>query len=615
MATQQPPHTLPQLLCSASLTPYGAADPPVLIATQNGGSAMPPPPVPVLMADMLPTPANPRSAAAAAGRRVARATDELRQFADEEAGRIVPPLSLAKRLKHNGGEGAAAVSSIDDSDGLISIDAAESHRTRRRSRAGRTISRAQRTSERSVAGQRNPSRSTRTRVIHYEALSESSGDAVGESGSDMSDWEAAERNRNRAAERRAERAARRAMVRADNFSDEEEDDVEEEDDWDGDNLDFMGHNLQSRPKRARRNLGEEGQTGHRHRQSERTGRHKTRRNYKLYLPTKWISSCWPAPTPYSPQHHDEVVYLRQGHAEYITACKANQLHKISDKSVPWKKFPALRAVEYCQVEELEYEIGPPSVCVQRLSILRNPALEGKALSLRHRDAANVEDFVVLKERFELAMSTNWQPGHRFRACIDNVWWYGTVSAHVVHDIRFELSPWKSLRVQWDGVAGDEAFEAMSPWEIEKIPDDDCNRTPNTSFDATAASECDPSVGSNGERANEATADTNPENDTLRRSARSLTRAAAALPDSATAGEGAAVTDASHLEPTSRGLSASSNCVVRHSVVVLASRSGMIAGYKPEQAIGAAERDRLLAGLDRVSRLPISDPFRWAVDTR
>lgn len=59
--------------------------------------------------------------------------------------------------------------------------------------------------------------------------------------------------------------------------------------------------------------------------------------------------------------------------------------------------------------------------------LMDPAtgvLTGESFTLKYHDVADVLDFLVLKQNYELAIQRNWQPGDRFRSIIDDLWWEG-----------------------------------------------------------------------------------------------------------------------------------------------------------------------------------------------
>ena len=59
--------------------------------------------------------------------------------------------------------------------------------------------------------------------------------------------------------------------------------------------------------------------------------------------------------------------------------------------------------------------------------LMDPAtgvLTGESFTLKYCVIEDVEDFLVLRLHYELAVKRNWRPGDRFRSIIGNAWWEG-----------------------------------------------------------------------------------------------------------------------------------------------------------------------------------------------
>lgn len=44
--------------------------------------------------------------------------------------------------------------------------------------------------------------------------------------------------------------------------------------------------------------------------------------------------------------------------------------------------------------------------------------------------ADVIDFLVLAQHYDIAMRRKWKPGDRFRAVIDDKWWLGVIENKV-----------------------------------------------------------------------------------------------------------------------------------------------------------------------------------------
>ena len=52
------------------------------------------------------------------------------------------------------------------------------------------------------------------------------------------------------------------------------------------------------------------------------------------------------------------------------------------------------------------------------------ALTGESFTLKYHDIADVLDFLVLRQTYELALLRKWNGGDHFRCIIDDLWWEG-----------------------------------------------------------------------------------------------------------------------------------------------------------------------------------------------
>lgn len=295
----------------------------------------------------------------------------------------------------------------------------------------------------------------------------------------LSDWGQAQvRRRNRAKrqssrESRADRAKRREQARSDAYSMMDGSD----DEWGGG---YGGSGRRSggrrNTRRSTRSGGGGGATGGSGaagdaaarrallRTSQRLEKSK-KRSWHDYLPSTWISYKMPVASPYIPQIGDELMYLRQGHAEYIAKVLAEKIHPMS-KSRPWSKIEGLKDVEPCRVVDIVYRVGPPSLCTLLLEFANHPGIQ---ISLKFRDIDDVLDFLVLKERFNRGMAQRWQVGMRFTSFANDedgepVAYEGTVIKTDALDTDFPHSPWRLLTVNWDDPASPD--ETTCPWELE-----------------------------------------------------------------------------------------------------------------------------------------------------
>ena len=87
--------------------------------------------------------------------------------------------------------------------------------------------------------------------------------------------------------------------------------------------------------------------------------------------------------------------------------------------------------------------------------------------------ADVLDFLVLRQTYELAVQRNWKPGDRFRVIIDDMWWEGQLETREPYQPQCPDSNFLCYRVRWDN--GD--YDRMSPWDLEPV--DDQRRPPNS----------------------------------------------------------------------------------------------------------------------------------------
>ncbi|MED6118897.1 hypothetical protein PIB30_007060, partial [Stylosanthes scabra] len=111
---------------------------------------------------------------------------------------------------------------------------------------------------------------------------------------------------------------------------------------------------------------------------------------------------------YIPQLGDEVVYLRQGHQEYI------ELMGLNIRG-PWRSFSGLLTSEICKVEKLEYAAQPgsgDSCCKLTLRFIDpcSPA-EGKSFQLTLPELINFSDFVI--ERTWCQVQYKTEPGANY----------------------------------------------------------------------------------------------------------------------------------------------------------------------------------------------------------
>ncbi|KAJ4838668.1 hypothetical protein Tsubulata_004268 [Turnera subulata] len=171
---------------------------------------------------------------------------------------------------------------------------------------------------------------------------------------------------------------------------------------------------------------------------------------------------------YIPQMGDQVVYLRQGHQEYIKSSGSR------DKG-PWssiKREP--RAVEICKVQSLEYAEVPgsgDSCCKIQLTFTDpSSAAFGKAFKLTLPELINFPDFVVEKAHYDAAISRNWAPGEKCTVWWRNEngeggkWWEGKIVSSKPKSNEFPDSPWERLHISY----GNDEIHLHNPWELRDL---------------------------------------------------------------------------------------------------------------------------------------------------
>uniref|UniRef100_UPI00358F1ABD PH-interacting protein-like n=1 Tax=Myxine glutinosa TaxID=7769 RepID=UPI00358F1ABD len=185
------------------------------------------------------------------------------------------------------------------------------------------------------------------------------------------------------------------------------------------------------------------------------------------LPPEWILSTVPHRTPFVPQMGDEVMYFRQGHEAYVQAARKARVPGVHPRKQPWVK-QLLREQELMKIVGIKYELGPPTLCCLKLVFLdaETNTLTNRAFSIKYHDMPDVIDFLVLRQIYTETRSRRWSSGDRFRAIIDDAWWYGVVLRQEPLQQQYSDSPFQCYVVQWDN----EETERMSPWDMEAVTD-------------------------------------------------------------------------------------------------------------------------------------------------
>ncbi|XP_060090216.1 bromodomain and WD repeat-containing protein 1 [Heteronotia binoei] len=186
-----------------------------------------------------------------------------------------------------------------------------------------------------------------------------------------------------------------------------------------------------------------------------------------FQPPDWITDTRLRRSPFVPQMGDEVIYFRQGHEAYFEAVRKNNIYELNPHKEPWRKM-VLREQELVKIVGIHYEVGPPTLCCLKLTLMDHVSgqLLDKSFSLKYHDMPDVIDFLVLRQFYDEARQRNWQPYDHFRSIIDDAWWFGTVLSQEPYQPQYPDSPFQCYSVKWDN--GE--TERLSPWDMEPIPE-------------------------------------------------------------------------------------------------------------------------------------------------
>eukprot|EP01018_Ginkgo_biloba_P008740 Gb_35200 [translate_table: standard] len=170
---------------------------------------------------------------------------------------------------------------------------------------------------------------------------------------------------------------------------------------------------------------------------------------------------------YIPQFGDEVVYLRQGHQEFL------EMSNLQERG-PWKSVKgSIQAVEICRVDGLEYSTlaGSGDTCCKLTLKFIDPGSKvfGKNFKLTLPELTDFPDFLVEKSRYDAAVKRNWT--HRDKCEVwwrtengeGGSWWEGRVIAVKPKSSEFLDSPWDRYVVQYKGDST--GPHTHSPWEL------------------------------------------------------------------------------------------------------------------------------------------------------
>jgi len=171
---------------------------------------------------------------------------------------------------------------------------------------------------------------------------------------------------------------------------------------------------------------------------------------------------------YIPQLGDEVMYLWQGHKEYLEGER-------SSDPCPWKRIKGLKAVELCKIQGLDYSSykgSGESCCKLSIEFIdRASTWFGKTFMITLPELVSYPDFLVERTRYEAAMERNWT--HRDKCKVwwrdeeqeGGKWWEGRITAVKPKSTDFPDSPWEKFVIQYKK---DSSEHPHSPWELHDV---------------------------------------------------------------------------------------------------------------------------------------------------
>ncbi|KAJ1297475.1 hypothetical protein BS78_01G379400 [Paspalum vaginatum] len=171
---------------------------------------------------------------------------------------------------------------------------------------------------------------------------------------------------------------------------------------------------------------------------------------------------------YIPQLGDEVMYLGQGHEEFLEGERSSDF-------CPWNKIKGLKAVEPCKIRDLDYGTyrGSGESCCKLTIEFVDPTSSGfgRTFMINLPELVNFPDFLVERTRYEAAVERNWthrdkcKVWWRYEGQVGGTWWEGRVVAVKPKSPDFPESPWEKYVIQYKNDGSDHQH---SPWELHDL---------------------------------------------------------------------------------------------------------------------------------------------------
>jgi len=280
--------------------------------------------------------------------------------------------------------------------------------------------------------------------------------------------------------RRLRRAGRRSYVESETDTDEEE---EYESDGDAEDEEEEAR-LRTRRRQNSQQLNSESEENEAEEEEDRRPGRLTfvmgpaKRSEQCF---SWLLREFQGYGCYVPQLGDSVMYIPQGHEEFLDAMEDTLSCRV------WEEKEDVRFCEPCVVSDLKYIINTSNgsritdapyetICEVTLRFADpRSANFGETFSLK-LPRLSVPDFIVCVDRFTDAREQKWKANDQNVFCLWDweiedeehpgnfgTWWHGEISSVVKNEGRWRGSPWNNLRITYSNQANETVTHCF--WEL------------------------------------------------------------------------------------------------------------------------------------------------------
>ena len=280
--------------------------------------------------------------------------------------------------------------------------------------------------------------------------------------------------------RRLRRAGRRSYVESETDTDEEE---EYESDGDAEDEEEEAR-LRTRRRQNSQQLNSESEENEAEEEEDRRPGRLTfvmgpaKRSDQCF---SWLLREFQGYGCYVPQLGDSVMYIPQGHEEFLDAMEDTLSCRV------WEEKEDVRFCEPCVVSDLKYIINTSNgsritdapyetICEVTLRFADpRSANFGETFSLK-LPRLSVPDFIVCGDRFTDAREQKWKANDQNVFCLWDweiedeehpgnfgTWWHGEISSVVKNEGRWRGSPWNNLRITYSNQANETVTHCF--WEL------------------------------------------------------------------------------------------------------------------------------------------------------